>query len=144
MRRLATLLIAFHSSNLLSEKTMVRLFLILVSILFVCSCDVISDDDDPVDIAVRLENRGTFAISFIGPNEEFGDATVVQPNRSRVLTVRGIREGDGVFFEAAVRDVQPLGGIFWMQLDARQCFFDGDLDKTRNVFFIGGIGCEGW
>ncbi len=122
---------------------MVRL-LLLVSILFVCSCDGVSEDDDPVDIAVSLENRGTFPISFIGPNEEFGDATVVQPNRSRVMTVRGIRDGDGVFFEAAVLEARPLGGTFWMQLDTRQCIFDGDLDKTRDVFFIGGIGCEGW
>ena len=119
--------------------------LTVVALLLAGGCDLFSKDDaeedGPQDFAVLIENRSTTPLSIIvAPQESFSDQTHLQGGQTRQVGVRGVRKGDVIFFEAAVRDVGPS----WTTIAVVQCTFDGDLDKFRNVFFRGGLGCENW
>ncbi len=119
-----------------------------IFLILLCGCSLLpgedEEDDTPTNLAVRLENRGTYPVNFTGPGEDFEEATVLRPGLSRFVRVRGVKKDDGLFFEAAIRETRLSGGFFWMQVDARQCFFDGDRDKPRTVYFRSGLGCENW
>lgn len=112
--------------------------------LLLSGCDLFSQDEaanEPQDFGVLIENRSTTPLSIIvAPAEDFSDESHLQGGETRLVGVRGVRSGDVVFFEAAVRGQ----GIPWEIIAVRQCTFDGDLDKFRRVFFLGGLGCENW
>ena len=117
----------------------------VVALLLAGGCDLFSKDDaeedEPQDFAVLIENRSTGPLSIIvAPQESFSDQTHLQSGQTRQVGVRGVRKGDVIVFEAAVRDVGPS----WTAIAVVRCTFDGDLDKFRNVFFLGGLGCENW
>ena len=117
----------------------------VVALLLAGGCDLLSKDaveeDKPSDFAVLIENRSNTPLSIIvAPQESFSDQTHLQGGQTRLVGVRGVRRGEEIVFEAAVRDV----GRPWLPIAVRRCVFDGDLDKFRMVFFLGGLGCENW
>ena len=120
------------------------LIVVLLAAAAAAGCDLFEQDDaedEPQDFAVLIENRSTTPLSIIvAPAESFSDESHLQAGQTRQVGVRGVRSGEVVFFEAAVRGQ----GIPWETIAVVQCRFDGDLDKFRRVFFLGGLGCENW
>ena len=117
-----------------------RTFLFAFALSLISNCSLNPDDEDPVAITVRFENRSSTPVSIIASAQEsFSDASRLTEGRSRIVRIDNVRTNDDIFFEVATRD-----GDRWLELNTRTCTFDGDLDKSRIVFYLGGLGCENW